>query len=1503
MYECVLTLEDPLENLENCHVCDSSYAGDDGSTVICDRCDGPYHLECLCPPLISLPRGEWFCPNCVAARGLELVHPLQRAIVHDPLDNTRKTYFGRVVGIVPRESWKPSAKTLASTSTDGKVAIDEITRDYEDYLEYHVEFGFDSSDLNILTEKKNKGTRRLKGAGDVNDSTQLDVMGRGHQKTAVWRLADVLQYRYLSDVNGRRQMHELPSGYSFDTYDQLACVTACYEGWGVRHTALPPCIEPAHSKSMMELECDVENTRDPSGRMQTVLRGAAVLGPLTSTLDFRSDDWISLLLALAYKASSIDNRFNEKGLATEKAIEGRYMELVRNLKDENSYPSLSEFQQSPGAVKIGSQLLIEGEEEYLSDVDDDENSSENSSEDDSDEVGEEDDSEEEEEEEEGDVSNDESLDSDESAEELEFDEEAISVANGKDQNDSDDVESVANNLDVKNMVDTIEDSKGSTSDDGDDFKADFEEEDDDDDDLWDEDMEAAAKSQQLLNADGVYEKVKPKPPPEILTMFTWENERRCRRKGTEDALMSISVVLDLSKKLIEDDIRHQDSEDLSESQLVPGGLLYPVMRQCFPRPAALEDVDLHLWLPAYERRILSEMKRNLGVEMTPETYDLKSRSDAAHTQRNGSSSPLAIETTVEVAEVKGDLMIRSVDIDDTAEFCSFCGQAESYTCSQFVYGHTWTEWYDWKKRRDARSRARQEAIDHEAALELDRILSGEGATSSKTSRAPPTVVQVWLPVNEADASIVLEEARHSTRNAFCNERNEGSTDSTDKALHCANANGKPEDRQPPSEKVILYPPPNVEIEVLKGSVVAHEICADIMNATRLHRYNAKLDAYQKAYRAQRRQMLHSQQKQNSAVKKRLEAALQLAITRKESQYPEERMLADVLVGLGQGKVVSLGYDFSGNVYYAMSGSNDLLVCSRVRPDYSPCDIPACEDEAPFSMVPRPNPLGVKHDNVEGSTFMNLEKDCVVQWQKFDNRTDIATITSQLSPDEIPERSLRAALEILYLRKYDSDNDDEEEEEENWSTLPSFSDLLAKNSDYLMLLAGDCSALKVDGTPSVHTSVTEVESEEVLRELGKRKNREGESEETRNQKRKIFSLAGDWHKSVLSGTGKSCFGIGARVLCDGHDCLGNPLLWDAKILAIRSKSKCKGNKAEECTEAVPRPLQNMYKVRYIGWGSEYDAWVLETDIRPATAPGRAKQNLLRDKASTYAYSLPDSIDRNTSSPVEPWVPQILTTLCAHSYITAPGRHNHKESRRGGDLSASFNHLRNTIVPRLCESRRSPGEAGADDDDDEYISSTLSQRVIDTGKVSEAVTDELSTLKLAMLLVQAALPLGAMDDAEDRWGRGICPVPYYESMTVSDSNSSGGNASQGPSFYNAWRHAVMNASNAAQLMECQLMLEYGIRTAWLKTIGTKLLTCLPSRSLAIRMPTLGLVAVRLWALDSAVRYDKVKKSEGGGCVEDEKELRKEKESKLRAKQASKKKILQKDESNRKRAQYRR
>ena len=54
------------EEVDACNLCVicTKDNGEDDSPLECDKCDAPYHLKCLDPPLGAVPEGEWFCPDC-----------------------------------------------------------------------------------------------------------------------------------------------------------------------------------------------------------------------------------------------------------------------------------------------------------------------------------------------------------------------------------------------------------------------------------------------------------------------------------------------------------------------------------------------------------------------------------------------------------------------------------------------------------------------------------------------------------------------------------------------------------------------------------------------------------------------------------------------------------------------------------------------------------------------------------------------------------------------------------------------------------------------------------------------------------------------------------------------------------------------------------------------------------------------------------------------------------------------------------------------------------------------------------------------------------------------------------------------------------------------------------------------------------------------------------------------------------------------------------------------
>lgn len=106
--------------------------------------------------------------------------------------------------------------------------------------------------------------------------------------------------------------------------------------------------------------------------------------------------------------------------------------------------------------------------------------------------------------------------------------------------------------------------------------------------------------------------------------------------------------------------------------------------------------------------------------------------------------------------------------------------------------------------------------------------------------------------------------------------------------------------------------------------------------------------------------------------------------------------------------------------------------------------------------------------------------------------------------------------------------------------------------------------------------------------------------------------------------------------------------------------------------------------------------------------------------------------------------------------------------------------------------------------------------------------LGVLKIAMAMIEGSLPAGAIDESEDRWA---------------------------DNFVIAWRESLASSNDPYSLMQCQIMLEYGIRTAWYKKNGLKMMSLMPSRAHALRNATYSSVALRIWILDQSILYDKL------------------------------------------------
>ena len=64
--------DEPVQDNTYCEVCGRSDRED--RLLLCDGCDLGYHLECLDPPLASVPRGDWFCVDCASTEQQQARH-------------------------------------------------------------------------------------------------------------------------------------------------------------------------------------------------------------------------------------------------------------------------------------------------------------------------------------------------------------------------------------------------------------------------------------------------------------------------------------------------------------------------------------------------------------------------------------------------------------------------------------------------------------------------------------------------------------------------------------------------------------------------------------------------------------------------------------------------------------------------------------------------------------------------------------------------------------------------------------------------------------------------------------------------------------------------------------------------------------------------------------------------------------------------------------------------------------------------------------------------------------------------------------------------------------------------------------------------------------------------------------------------------------------------------------------------------------------------------------
>lgn len=52
----------------NCIVCGKKMSTTGARLILCELCPRSYHTDCIRPPLSKVPRGKWYCSNCISKK-------------------------------------------------------------------------------------------------------------------------------------------------------------------------------------------------------------------------------------------------------------------------------------------------------------------------------------------------------------------------------------------------------------------------------------------------------------------------------------------------------------------------------------------------------------------------------------------------------------------------------------------------------------------------------------------------------------------------------------------------------------------------------------------------------------------------------------------------------------------------------------------------------------------------------------------------------------------------------------------------------------------------------------------------------------------------------------------------------------------------------------------------------------------------------------------------------------------------------------------------------------------------------------------------------------------------------------------------------------------------------------------------------------------------------------------------------------------------------------------
>jgi hypothetical protein len=261
-----------------------------------------------------------------------------------------------------------------------------------------------------------------------------------------------------------------------------------------------------------------------------------------------------------------------------------------------------------------------------------------------------------------------------------------------------------------------------------------------------------------------------------------------------------------------------------------------------------------------------------------------------------------------------------------------------------------------------------------------------------------------------------------------------------------------------------------------------------------------------------------------------------------------------------------------------------------------------------------------------------------------------------------------------------------------------------------------------------------------------------------------------------------YSVGESVLVESKS---NRQFWDAHVVDVSIR---------QFNSAAGGSVITAYRVQYESWGDRYVEWVKANRVFDPSDDNRSRQVSLRSIGwkSSFAGSAHVSSLSQEEMIVQRAVcryglPTSLNQLIAKDYLSA------KDRVRGTAALPDFARI---------------AYAGAEQSIDERT---------------------FATMKAALLAIEAALPLGSIDDSDSGPWR--------------------------PLFAKQWRLIVLNSKDPEVLMRAVIVLEDAISEQWLKEDVGHLRSCLSARWKAVAEATPSTLALRIILLDRAIMYGNV------------------------------------------------